>query len=372
VSASREAELSQYGAQRACDRCLARAWLLGRVSGHLDRVSSELDQVLALASDELIAAVGGRRREELQGQLEHFDAGSAWSRAVRAGLELICRCDPAYPLRLAELPGAPAVLHVAGGLDRFLALAGADPVAIVGARQTSSYGIEVARSLGRGLACAGVTVVSGMALGIDSAAHAGALSVGGPTIAVLPGPADSPYPRARRGLYRQLVATGAAVSELPGGVAVRRWMFPARNRIIAALATMTVVVEAGERSGALLTAAFASDLGRSLGAVPGRVTAPQAVGPNGLLALGAHLVRGPQDVLDAVFGAGARTASTEDRPKLDAEERLLLGAIAEGRDTPGALARAGVAPDRGLAALASLELAGYIRRGPGGRFAVVP
>lgn len=363
---------SRYGAERACDRCLARAWLLARVSGHLDQVRSELDQVLALASDELIAAVGGRRREELQRQLERFDAESARSGAIEAGLELICRCDHAYPLRLAELPGAPAVLHVAGGLNRFLALAAADPVAIVGARRTSSYGVEVARSLGRGLACAGVTVLSGMALGIDSAAHAGALSVDGPTIAVLPGPADTPYPRAHRGLYRQLVAAGAAVSELPPGVAVRRWMFPARNRIIAALAAMTVVIEAGVRSGALLTAAFASDLGRPLGAVPGRVTAPLAVGPNGLLATGAHLVRGPQDVLDALFGEGARTASTDDRPKLDPEQRRLLGAIADGHDTAGALAAAGVAPDKGLAALASLELAGYILRGPGGRFAVVP
>ena len=367
-----EGEMSRYGAERACDRCLERAWLLGRVSGHLDQVRSELDQVLALASDELIAAVGGRRRDELLKQLERFDAESARSRAVRAGLELICRCDPAYPVRLAGLPGAPAVLHVAGGLDRFLALAAADPVAIVGARQTSSYGVEVARSLGRGLACAGVTVVSGMALGIDSAAHAGALSAAGQTIAVLPGPADTPYPRARRGLYRQLVAAGAAVSELPGGVAVRRWMFPARSRIIAALATMTVVVEAGARSGALLTAALARELDRPVGAVPGRVTAPQAVGPNGLLALGAHLVRGPQDVLDAVFGAGVRTALTDDRPKLDAEQRRLLDAIANGHDSAGALARAGVAPEPCLAALASLELAGYIRRAPGGRFAVVP
>jgi DNA processing protein len=364
--------VSRCGAERACDRCLERAWLLGRVSGHLDRVRSELDQVLALASDELIAAVGGRRRDELLRQLGRFDAECARGRAVGAGLDLLCRCDPAYPVRLADLAAPPAVLHVAGGLDRFLKLAAGDPVAIVGARQTSSYGIEVARSLGRGLACAGVTVLSGMALGIDSAAHAGALSADGPTIAVLPGPADTPYPRAHRGLYRQLVAAGAAVSELPGGVAVRRWMFPARNRIIAALATMTVVVEAGARSGALLTAAFARELDRPLGAVPGRITAPQAVGPNGLLALGAHLVRGPQDVLDAVFGAGARAASADDRPKLDAEERLLLGAIADGHDTPGALARAGVAPDECLAALASLELAGYIRRGPGGRFAVVP
>jgi DNA processing protein len=345
---------------------------LARLSGHLDQVRGAIEQVLALESDELIAAVGGRGRQQLQRQLARFDADAARSSAAHAGLEPICRCDRAYPPRLAQLQSAPAVLHVAGGLDRFLAAAEADPLAIVGARAASSYGLDVARSLGRGLASAGVTVVSGMALGIDSAAHAGALSADGPTIAVLPGPADSPYPRTKRGLYRQLVAAGAAVSELPGGVAVRRWMFPARNRIIAALAAMTVVVEAGARSGALLTAAFARDLDRPVGAVPGRVTAPQAVGPNGLLAQGACLVRGPQDVLDAVFGAGARTAATDDRPELGPAQRTLLRAIASGQDTPAALSRAGVAPEQGLAELASLELAGYIRRGPGGRFAVVP
>jgi DNA processing protein len=135
---------------------------------------------------------------------------------------------------------------------------------------------------------------------------------------------------------------------------------------------MTVVVEAGARSGALLTAAFASSLDRPLGAVPGRITAPQAVGPNGLLARGACVVRGPQDVLDAMFGAGVRTAPTDDRPELDPDQRALLRAIADGRDTAAALSRAGVAPEQGLAELAALELAGYIRRGPGGRFAVLP
>ena len=360
------------GAGRACDHCLARAWLLGAVSGHLDQLRGEIQAVLALASDELVAAVGGRRRAELACRLARFDPEPARRQSEDAGLELICRCDRDYPTRLAELPSAPAVLHVAGGLERFLALAAADPVAIVGARHASSYGLDVARSLGRGLASAGVAVVSGMAVGIDSAAHAGALAIEGPTIAVLPGPADAPYPRAKRGLYRQLVRVAAAVSELPGGVAVRRWMFPARNRIIAALAAMTVVVEAGDRSGALLTAACARDLDRPVGAVPGRITAPQAAGPNDLLAGGAHVIRGPQGVLDAAFGAGARRARADERGELDGEQRSLLLAIADGRDTAGALSRAGIAPERGLAVLGALELAGYIRRAPGGRFTVVP
>ena len=210
-----------------------------------------------------------------------------------------------------------------------------------------------------------------MALGIDSAAHAGALEAGRPTVAVLPTSADRPYPPGKRALYRRIVAGGAAVSELGPGTAVWRWMFPARNRIIAALAAMTVVVEAGERSVALVTARLARGIGRPVGAVPGRVTTPQAAGPNGLLAAGACLVRGPQDVLDHVFGAGERTAR-EPRRQPRAELAPLLAAIAEGHETAAALVRAGFEPDRGLAALAELELGGFVRRGAGGRFTVLP
>ena len=357
---------------RACDRCLSRPWLLGALSGHLDRQRAKLHDLLELSSDRLIAALGGSLRPALERQLDHFDAQSVRWRALDAGLELICRCDPGYPGRLAGLASAPAVLYVAGGLGRFLELAGTDTVAVVGARRASPYGTDVARSLSRGLAGTGVPVVSGMAFGIDSAAHTGALACEGPTIAVLPGPADAPYPRSRSGLYRKLLGAGVAVSELPPGIPTRRWMFPARNRIIAAVASMTVVVEAGPRSGALLTAACAQELGRPVGAVPGRVTSSQATGPNRLLAEGARVIRDAQDALDALFGAGARVASRETRPKLDQDESALLRAIAEGRDTAAALSRAGIAPAQGLVALASLELSGYIRRGPGGRFAVVP
>jgi len=355
---------------RACPGCLRRAWLLGALSGHLDRIRPRLGQVLALGDEELLAALGGRRRRRLEGELAHFDAGAVRSCAAEAGVGLICRCDPEYPRRLACLESAPAVLHVAGGVQRFLTLAAADPVAIVGTRRASPYGLDVARSLGRGLASAGLTVVSGMALGIDSAAHRGALSVDGPTIAVLPAGADRSC--ARRTLFRRLEVGGAAVSELPPGVSVRRWMFPARNRIIAALAAMTVVVEAGERSGALITARFARELERPVAAVPGRISSPGAAGPNELLARGARLVRGPQDVLDAVFGSGARTASPDPRPELDPELGRVLSAIASGRDTPGLLGRGGFTAERALAAIAALELAGYVRREPGGRFAVVP
>lgn len=353
----------------ACDACLTRAWLLGRLGGHLERARTQIDGVLALSDADLIAAVGGRQREQIE---EELGALEVERMRPPAGVEVICRCDPSYPVRLRDLDSAPAVLHVAGGLERLLALVAGDPVAIVGARRASSYGLEVARSLARSLARAGLTVLSGMALGIDSAAHAGALDAAAPTVAVLPGPADRPYPARKRGLHREIVAGGAAVSELPCGPPVWRWSFRARNRIIAALAATTVVVEAGERSGSLLTARFARELGRPVGAVPGRVTAPVSAGPHGLLTAGAYVVRGPEDVLEQLFGAGVRAPADDPRPELTPPLRRLVDALGDGDDTAGALRRARLPAQEGLAALAELELAGYVRRGAGGRFQVVP
>lgn len=360
------------GTDRACDRCIRRTWLLGRMAGHLENARARIAAVLELGDDELIAALGGGLADDVKRERESADLGQRRQRCTHAGLELLCRCDPAYPARLRDLAAPPAVLHVAGGLDRFLKLAARDPVAIVGSRAASQYGTGVARSLASALSSAGVTVLSGMAYGIDTAAHAGALDGQAPTIAVLPGPADRPYPAACRALHRRVIAAGAALSELPPDVTVRRWMFPARNRIIAALSAMTVVVEAGERSGSLVTAGFAQRLGRVVGAVPGQITRPQAAGSNALLANGATVVRGPQDVLDALFGVGARAAVDDDRPELTEELAVLLAGLADGHGSATALIRAGYEPQEGLAALASLELAGYLRREPGGRYAVIP
>lgn len=356
----------------ACGDCLRRPTLLRALAGHLDAARGEIEEVLSLSDHELIAAVGGRRRRELERGLGRSRPQSADEAACAAGLELICRCDPRYPPRLLDLRSAPAVLHVAGGLERFLGAVIEEPVAVVGSRRASGYGRDTARSLACGLAAAGITVLSGMALGIDSAAHEGALARGGSTVAILPGSAHDPYPPGRRRLHRALVRAGAVASELPPGTPVRRWMFIARNRIIAALAEATVVVEATERSGALVTARFARDLGRPVGAVPGRITTAQATGTNALLAGGAKLVRGAQDVLDVLYGVGARTAAADARPAPSGAAGEVLLAIAGGCDTADALAATGGAPGRTLAGLAWLELAGYVRREPGGRFALIP
>jgi DNA processing protein len=357
---------------RACAACLRRAWLLSALAGHLDLARADLDPVLALSDEQLLAAVGGRRRESLEAGLARFDASAAHGRVRGAGLRAVCRCQAGYPPQLQALASPPAVLHATAPSARLAELLDGGAVAIVGSRKGSPYGLQVAHLLARSLALAGIAVISGMALGIDSAAHEGALAAAGSTVAVLAGAAERAYPRSARSLHRKIAATGAAVSELPPGTAVRRWMFPARNRVIAGLAAMTVVVEATAQSGALLTASYARELGRPVGAVPGRITSPLATGPHGLIDAGATIVRGPEDVLEALFGAGDRPAIPDLRPGLEPEQAALLEAIAAGHDTRGALALAGVAPERGLAALASLEVAGYVRREPGGRYAVVP
>lgn len=356
----------------ACSACLLRTWLIDRLASHMEPLRNRLDELLALPDIELIEAIGGGRRGELLAEARRMDEAELRARSARAGLELICACDPRYPSRLLELDSPPAVLQVAGGLERFLELVSSEPVAVVGARRASDYGLEAVRVLARGLASAGVTVVSGMALGVDSAAHAGALEVSGSTVAILPGGADRPYPPGKRALYKRIRADGSVVSELPAGAAVWRWSFHARNRIIAALSAMTVVVEARERSGALITARYAQDLGRPVGAVPGRITAPLAAGPNALLASGAVVIRGPQDVLDALFGAGARSARGGLRDPLGPELERVLQAVGDGKDTVAALARAGIAADQVLSALSALELAGYVKREAGGRYVAVP
>jgi DNA processing protein len=359
----------------ACDGCLARTWLLARLAGHLDLVRNRILPLLALPGDELIAAVAGVDTELVLRELAAFDPAIARAACRNASLDVVCRCDPAYPSRLLELESPPAVLHLAGGCERLSMLCGGEQVAVVGARAASPYGLAVARSLGRGLAAAGITVVSGMALGTDAEAHAGALGAGGRTVAVLGSDPAQPYPRSRSKLHLEIRATGLALSELGPGVPVRAWMFPARNRIIAGLAAMTVVVQARVGSGSLLTAARAVELGRIVGAVPGQVTAPLSAGPHVLLRAGAVLVRDARDVFEAL-APGAQSPPDgwrpPRRPQPDASLAPLLALLADGHETGAALALAGLDADRGLAALAELELSGHLTRAPGGRYAVAP
>ncbi|MCW2951405.1 MAG: protecting protein DprA [Conexibacter sp.] len=359
-----------------CAACLRRSWLIARMSGHIElawRARRPLPAVLALPDEQLIAALGGDGRARIEQAYETFAADLAIERCSAAGLVALCRCDARYPGGLNDLSDPPAVVYLLGRGAEQLWAGGEEAVALVGARRATPYGLTQARSLGRGLASAGVTVVSGMALGVDASAHAGALeSAGGLTVAVLAGGADRPYPASKRALHRRIAAAGVVISEMPPGTQARRWCFPARNRIIAALACATVVVEAGERSGSLITATLAAEIGRDVGAVPGLVTSPFAAGTNGLIAEGARLVRGPQDVLEMLFGAEApQLASARQAEQLPGDLRELLARVAGGMDTVAALTADGVGLDAALAGLAQLELQGHVRRTAGGRYATV-
>ncbi len=358
----------------ACDDCLRRSALVATLAAHIERARRthrHISELLALGDDALLDALGGDRHGNVKRIHETFDSSAVRRRLDGAGLCAVCRHDDSYPSRLARTADAPAVLHVAGDVGRLTALAldDAPAVAVVGARRAGQEALEVARGLGRGLAAAGVTVVSGMALGIDSAAHAGALEVGGPTLTVLASGADVPYPPSKRSLYRAIVQTQAAVSEMPPGFRPFRWCFPARNRTIAGLASLTIVVEAAERSGSLITAELAQDLGRAVGAVPGSVVAPRAAGSNALLRDGALVIRHAQDALDEALGIGVATALEGRRAQeLDGPLRALLRRVEDGCDTVSGLAATPAEAHAALAGLAELEQLGFLRRAPGGRF----
>jgi DNA processing protein len=373
------------GEAACCDACLRRAWLLARLSGRIEGARhghAALPEVLALDDEALVRSVAGRRAGEVLAEREHFDARAAHAAVAAARLTAVCRHDRRFPPRLLHARDAPAALFVGGLAQRLDAFGDEDErtVAIVGARRGSREALEVARALGRDLALAGVPVVSGMALGVDSAAQAGALDAGGLSVAVLGGGAERAYPSSKRRLHAALLERGLVLAELPPGTPPRRWTFPARNRIIAGLADLTVVVEAAERSGSLITAELALKLGREVAAVPGPVTSPGAAGSNELLRDGATLVRGVDDVLDALFGAGAaprvRRAPGDG---LESHLAVLLRAVADGHDTVAALTSADsplVAqggrrePGAVLADLTELELRDLVRRDPGGRYRV--
>jgi len=357
-------------ARDACDACLRRALLVAllatRIAGLLDRPRSRVAGLLGLPEEALLAAVAGPQADGVLEALEGIDLRAKRRSFEQAQVAAVCRHSSAYPPLLEDLADAPAVLFVAGRRRRLGRLRDEPAVAIVGTRNPSPYGREVAHTLGRGLGAARVPVVSGLALGIDATAHRGCLAGAGMPVAVLACGPDVVYPRRHRALHRDVCEHGLVLSELPPGTRPFRWSFPARNRIMAGLAQLTVVVEAADPSGSLITSDFARDLNRAVAAVPGHVTARVARGTNGLLRDGAVPVTGPADVLDELFGAGMRTVPPADerappepgdpllRRVLEAAERhQLVAAVA-------ADARISIAAAR--AALGRLESEGYLAR----------
>jgi DNA processing protein len=369
----------------ACAACVRRSWLLCRLGGQLEycaRDRGRLQALLAVEDGELIDALGGRRRGELRGEYDSFEV-----RAPRrcAGAQALCRHDPRYPLALLDAPGAPGaprMLNVLGGAERLAELCSAPAVAILGSRRPSDYGREMARSLARGLTVSGVSVIAGWQDGIAVAAHEGALEAGGAGVAVLSDGLEVAAPVRRRALLGRLAGVGCAVSELPCDCGGRRWGQLASERTVVALATVAIVVEAERTAGDLAAAGLAEALGRTVAALPGRVTSPLSQGANALLARGARVVRDAADVLELLYEIdSSRTPTVKPTPEplagalkptggtvLDARLQSLLERVGAGSDTPDSLAREGVSLSETLAGLTELELMGLLSRGDGGRY----
>jgi DNA processing protein len=273
----------------------------------------------------------------------------------------IRRGEPGYPPLLAAIYDPPRRLYLRGARAELLH---GPCIAVVGARACSSYGATVARSLGRELAAAGVVVVSGLARGIDGEAHRGALEAGGATVAVLGCGIDRDYPAAHAGLARRIVETGLVVSEYPPGTEPAPWRFPARNRIVAGLSRAVVVVEARERSGALITAEFALEEGREVLAVPGEITSGLSAGPNGLLRQGAAPLLAAEDALRAI--GIEPVAAPPTPPAVDGPAAAVLAALRdEPVDVDGLVRRTELGAAEVAAALAQLEVEGLVRAGEG-------
>jgi len=294
---------------------------------------------------------------------EHAYRASLASRRLR----FVGRGDPEYPPLLRELHDPPPGLFVRGSPD--VELLQRPAVAVVGARACSSYGSQVARLLARELAAAGLVVISGLARGVDGEAHRGALESGGITVAVLGCGVDRDYPAAHSQLAARICDRGLVVSEYAPGIEPSPWRFPARNRVIAGLSAATVVVEARERSGALITADFALEAGREVFAVPGEITSALSTGTNALLRLGATPLTAAADVLEPLGVVAPEAPALE----LDEVAARVLDALAGAAAGVDDLVRGtGLDAAAVATALAELELVGAAAEAEGIYRAVMP
>jgi len=312
-------------------------------------LEAQLRSLEASGASAAPSTTASRRRQPAQ-----FDPGSLAATLAQLNASIVRRGQPDYPRGLDDLADPPPALFVRGTLPDLDAA-----VAIVGARAATPYGVAMARRLAADLAGLGFAVVSGLARGIDGAAHEGALDRGGATVAVLPGGLDAVTPRHHRSLAERMIEHGAWASEWASGPPPYRGVFLQRNRLIAGLAAVTVVVEAAERSGSLSTAAAARRMNRPVLAVPGDVDRPTSHGCHALLRAGAHLCEGVDDVL-----AVLRVA----QPGMTAEARILAALTPQAAPLEAIAKRAGLAARETLAGLLKLEWSGVVASAPGQRW----
>jgi DNA processing protein len=329
----------------------------------------DLAVALSLAPELPRAGLGARLRAEDPSLVERAlpllpRACALRESAAQRGICVVAWNDPQYPAALLAIPDFPPVLWFRGRLQAFDAPA----VAIVGSRTASAVALETATRLATDLAARGVTVVSGLARGVDSAAHRGAL-VHGRTVAVLGSGPDVMYPREHAPLADDIARDGAVLSEYPPGTPPRAFHFPRRNRIISGLSRAVVVVEAGERSGSLITAACALEQGRDVMAVPGNVLSGRNRGAHALLRDGARIVESVDDILEELGGPFPIQATAESLA-VSAAKDPLLRVMAPGQpyDLEELSDAAGIDGVRLLPRLLELELHGLVHRIDGGRF----
>jgi DNA processing protein len=294
-----------------------------------------------------------------------LDLNSLVAKLESTGISFVCYNEPGYPESLLSIYDPPPVIFFRGRLMAGDSLA----VAMVGSRKPSPYGQLVAEKLAKDLAAVGIIVVSGMARGVDTIAHRGALAAHGRTIAVMGSGLDIVYPRENKRLMEQIMDSGAVISEFPPGSPPEAWHFPARNRIISGLSQAIVVVEAGERSGALITADFALEQGRDVMAVPGNIVNPLSRGPHRLIKQGARLVEGAGDILDEL---GLEKLFPANQPreggsiKMSAEEEVTYRLVTlDPVSLDELIAKSGLLPQKVMAALMYLEIKGFVKQMPG-------
>ncbi len=327
-------------------------------------------QVLAASEDELIGRGGVPEKiaQEIASSPWREPAMRELEAANRSNVAVVTESDPEYPQALKSTADSPVLLYIRGRV-----LPGdAAAVALVGTRTPTHYGLTVTRRMAYELAAAGMTVVSGLARGIDTQAHKGALDAGGRTVAVLGSGIDVPYPPENRELMERIASSGAVISENPLGTRPEGGYFPARNRIISGLCRGTVIIEAAEDSGSLITADYSLKQGRMLFAVPGNVSSPVSRGTNSLIKRGAVLVETATDILRSL-GTDNAQGTARDRaralPDLTAEEaRVLASVTTEPKHVDVLLSESGGLPGRLNGLLTGLELKGLVKQLPGKYF----
>lgn len=313
--------------------------------------------------------LGPRTLERLLALRQDIDLDALWKKIAEQGIRVLTIGDSGYPPRLKEIEQPPPVLYVRGEWlpeDDFA-------VAVVGTRRITAYGRQITEELSAYLAVSGVTIISGLARGVDGVAHSAALLAGGRTSAVLGCGVDRIYPPENRALAERLMTRGALISDYPPGTAPESGNFPPRNRIISGLSIATVVVEAGEASGALITAEFAAEQGRDVFAVPGSILAPQSKGTNKLIQNGALPLLSPEDVLHSLnlSRVGEQKAARKSLPTDDVEMKLMSTLGNEPLHVDEIRDRTGLPVEKVSAALVMMELKGMVRQVGGMQYVVL-